>query len=137
MTLSVAYAAGVLLRSPWLLADRPTEVLGLMVLSGFAHGGYLWFLSQAYARGGLVTTYPLARGTAPLIVAALGVVEERHVARTRVVILGELRRRAQIHHHGVGTLQELRDVQGRDAGLGHGRERCSSGVGDGHGSPSV
>ena len=73
ITLAVAYATGVLLLSPWLLADRPTEVLGLMVLSGFAHGGYLWFLSQAYARGGLVTTYPLARGTAPLIVAALGV----------------------------------------------------------------
>lgn len=71
--LAVAYAGGVVLLSPWLIVDPPTEVLGLMVASGLAHGGYIAFLSRAYRRGGLATTYPLARGTAPLLVALAGV----------------------------------------------------------------
>ena len=71
--LAIAYAVGAVVLSPWLVADPPTEVLGLMVLSGLAHGGYITFLAQAYRRGGLATTYPLARGTAPLLVAGAGV----------------------------------------------------------------
>jgi drug/metabolite transporter (DMT)-like permease len=71
--LAIAYATGALFLSPWLLADPPTEVVGFMVLSGLAHGGYIAFLAQAYRRGGLATTYPLARGTAPLLVAGAGV----------------------------------------------------------------
>jgi drug/metabolite transporter (DMT)-like permease len=71
--LGIAYANGVVLLSPWLIADPPTEVIGFMVLSGVAHGGYITFLSRAYTRGGLATTYPLARGTAPLLVAMIGV----------------------------------------------------------------
>lgn len=71
--LAVAYATGAIVLSPWLIADPPTDVLGLMVLSGIAHGGYITFLAQAYRRGGLATTYPLARGTAPLLVAGAGV----------------------------------------------------------------
>ena len=71
--LAIAYANGVVLLSPWLIADPPTEALGFMVLSGVAHGGYLLFLARAYAHGGLATTYPLARGTAPLMVALVGI----------------------------------------------------------------
>lgn len=71
--LAIAYATGALLLSPWLIADPPTEVLGLVALSGLAHGGYIAFLAQAYRRGGLATTYPLARGTAPLLVAGAGI----------------------------------------------------------------
>jgi len=71
--LAVAYGNGVVLLSPWLIIDPPTEVIGFMVLSGLAHGGYITFLSRAYTRGGLATTYPLARGTAPLLVALIGI----------------------------------------------------------------
>lgn len=71
--LAIAYATGAVVLLPWLIVDPPTEVLGLMVLSGLAHGGYISFLAQAYRRGGLATTYPLARGTAPLLVAGAGV----------------------------------------------------------------
>lgn len=71
--LAVAYATGAVLLSPWLLVDPPSEVLGWMFLSGFAHGGYIWALATAYSRGGLATTYPLARGAAPLVVAGVGV----------------------------------------------------------------
>jgi drug/metabolite transporter (DMT)-like permease len=71
--LAVAYGNGVLLLSPWLIIDPPTEVIGFMVLSGLAHGGYISFLSRAYRHGGLATMYPLARGTAPLLVAVIGI----------------------------------------------------------------
>lgn len=71
--LALMYATGALLLLPWLIADPPTEALGFVALSGLAHGGYLLFLGAAYARGGLATTYPLARGTAPLLVAFVGI----------------------------------------------------------------
>ncbi len=73
MEMAVAYATGILLLSPWLIADPPFEVIGWVLLSGVAHAGYIWGLSTAYSRGGLATTYPLARGTAPLVVAVVGV----------------------------------------------------------------
>lgn len=73
MELVIAYATGAVALAPWLLADPPTEVLGLMLLSGLAHGGYISFLARAYRKGGLATTYPLARGTAPLLVAGVGI----------------------------------------------------------------
>ena len=71
--LGIAYANGAVLLLPWLIIDPPTEALGFMVMSGLAHGGYILFLSQAYQRGGLATMYPIARGTAPLIVAGVGI----------------------------------------------------------------
>ncbi|MEQ8839715.1 MAG: hypothetical protein RIB98_01930 [Acidimicrobiales bacterium] len=71
--LAIAYATGAVVLLPWLVMDPPTEVLGWMVLSGLAHGGYIGFLAQAYRRGGLATTYPIARGAAPLFVAAAGI----------------------------------------------------------------
>ena len=71
--LAIAYAVGSLALSPWLIADPPIDVVGLMLLSGLAHGGYIAFLARAYRQGGLATTYPLARGTAPLLVAGAGV----------------------------------------------------------------
>lgn len=71
--LALMYTTGAVVLAPWLVADPPTEALGFVLLSGLAHGGYLLFLSQAYARGGLATTYPLARGTAPLLVAVVGI----------------------------------------------------------------
>ena len=40
-----------------------------LLLSGVLHVGYMLFLTEAYAHGDLAQVYPLARGTAPLIVA--------------------------------------------------------------------
>lgn len=41
--------------------------------SGLLHTGYKLFLVQAYTHGDLSYVYPIARGTAPLIVAVVGV----------------------------------------------------------------
>jgi len=43
-----------------------------LLLSGVLHVGYMLFLTEAYAHGGLAQVYPLARGSAPLIVALVG-----------------------------------------------------------------
>jgi len=71
--LTVAYGTGVLILTPWLIIDPPFEVMGLVLLSGIAHAGYLTFLSAAYRRGELATMYPLARGSAPLILGVVGI----------------------------------------------------------------
>ncbi len=72
-TLAASYLFGALLLSPWLLTNPPTEVWPLVLLSGTIHGGYLWALSGAYDRGQLATTYPIARGSAPILVAIVAV----------------------------------------------------------------
>ncbi|MCF3935663.1 EamA family transporter [Acuticoccus sp. M5D2P5] len=48
------------------------EAWGWLVLSAALHVGYRLFLIRAYAHGDLAEVYPLARGTAPLIVALVG-----------------------------------------------------------------
>ena len=72
-TLTVAYLTVTVVFSPWLIADPPSEVLGFMLLSALAQSGYIWSLSGAYDRGALAVTYPVARGSAPLVVAVLGI----------------------------------------------------------------
>ena len=49
-----------------------TAALPWLLLSGVLHVGYMLFLTEAYAHGDLAQVYPLARGTAPLIVALVG-----------------------------------------------------------------
>jgi drug/metabolite transporter (DMT)-like permease len=44
-----------------------------LVASGMLHSGYKFFLIRAYDHGDLSQVYPLARGSAPLIVALVGV----------------------------------------------------------------
>ena len=61
MEVAVAYATGTVLLSPWLVIDPPVEVIGWVVLSGVAHGGYIWGLATAYSRGGLAPPSPAAR----------------------------------------------------------------------------
>ncbi|MEM7143003.1 MAG: hypothetical protein AAF548_18415 [Actinomycetota bacterium] len=72
-TLAVSYLVGATVLSPWLIAQPPFEVWGLILISGCLHASYITALSAAYDRGALAITYPIARGSAPLVVAALGV----------------------------------------------------------------
>ena len=61
----------------WLVVGRPaipTETLVLSVASGFLEAIYFAFLASAYRRGDLSLVYPLARGSAPLLAVAIGVV---------------------------------------------------------------
>ncbi len=65
--------AGVVLLLPTLLAP-PWQVLPLIILSALAEAAYALLLSAAYHRGALAVAYPIARGTAPLLVTLGGVV---------------------------------------------------------------
>ena len=52
----------------------PPETLALSVVSGALEAIYFAFLAAAYRRGDLSLVYPLARGSAPLLAVAIGVV---------------------------------------------------------------
>ena len=52
----------------------PLEGVGLGVGSGVVEAAYFIFLAAAYRRGDLSVVYPVARGTAPLLAVAIGVV---------------------------------------------------------------
>ncbi|SHJ69002.1 EamA-like transporter family protein [Palleronia salina] len=55
-----------------LMRDLPgLEVVPWLAASGLFHAGYKLFLALAYEQGDLSRVYPIARGTAPLIVMAL------------------------------------------------------------------
>ena len=61
----------------WLIVGQPaipSETLALSVVSGLLEALYFAFLASAYRRGDLSLVYPLARGTAPLLAVAIGVV---------------------------------------------------------------
>ncbi len=51
----------------------PASALGLAVVSGFLEAAYFVLLASAYRRGPLSLVYPLARGSAPLIAVAVGI----------------------------------------------------------------
>jgi drug/metabolite transporter (DMT)-like permease len=57
---------------PFTLANPPWRVLPLIVLSGLAECAYALALAAAYRRGALALAYPIARGTAPLLVTLGG-----------------------------------------------------------------
>lgn len=66
----------------WLVSGRPpipTEAVVLGAASGVLEAAYFAFLAAAYRRGDLSVVYPIARGTAPLLAVAVGIVvlEER------------------------------------------------------------
>lgn len=77
----VAMVASALVLVPaaglgWFAIGRPAvppEALGLGVVSGFLEALYFALLSAAYRRGDLSLVYPVARGTAPLLAVAAGV----------------------------------------------------------------
>jgi len=61
----------------WLAAGAPAlpaEGIALGIASGFVEAAYFILLSAAYRRGDLSVVYPIARGTAPLLAVAIGVV---------------------------------------------------------------
>ena len=73
----LALAAAVLLSAPVLLVHPVTELTAgawaLVLLCGAFETAYLLTLTAAYAIGDLSLVYPIARGTAPLVVAPLAV----------------------------------------------------------------
>jgi drug/metabolite transporter (DMT)-like permease len=72
--------AGVLIPAAlvgWLVLGRPpipAEAWILALLSGLIEALYFALLSAAYARGDLSLVYPIARGTAPVLAVAIGIV---------------------------------------------------------------
>jgi drug/metabolite transporter (DMT)-like permease len=81
-TAARAMGWGLLVATPlaaatWWLNGRPAvppQVWALAGASALAELLYFIFLSAAYRRGDLSTVYPVARGTAPLIAVAIGLV---------------------------------------------------------------
>jgi uncharacterized membrane protein len=60
----------------WLWNGRPAvsgEAFGLAIASGVVEAIYFVCLSAAYSRGALSLVYPLARGSAPLLAVAVGI----------------------------------------------------------------
>jgi multidrug transporter EmrE-like cation transporter len=60
----------------WLLIGRPglpAQAFGLAAVSGVIEAVYFVLLSAAYRRSDLSVVYPIARGTAPLLAVAVGV----------------------------------------------------------------
>jgi uncharacterized membrane protein len=53
--------------------ELPVDGIALGIASGAIEAGYFVLLAAAYRRGDLSVVYPLARGTAPLIAVAIGV----------------------------------------------------------------
>ena len=53
----------------WLRSHHiPTDGWIYIFATGLIHAFYFWFLGAAYERGDLSTVYPIARGTAPVLV---------------------------------------------------------------------
>jgi drug/metabolite transporter (DMT)-like permease len=79
---AVAMPVGTLLVTPfgvavWLAAGRPWlawPACLLAGLSGLVELGYFHALSNAYRRGEVSSVYPVARGTAPVLATAIGLV---------------------------------------------------------------
>lgn len=71
--LAGSYVVAGVLFSPWVVMDPPWSVWPIILVSGVIHGLYLWGLSGAYQSGTLASTYPVARGSAPLFAAVFGV----------------------------------------------------------------
>lgn len=70
----VTVVAGPLFLIPVLIAYRPFEALGwaFVLVSGLLQALYTLMLGRAYQHGDLSLVYPLARGTAILVVTLLG-----------------------------------------------------------------
>jgi drug/metabolite transporter (DMT)-like permease len=72
--MSIAAGQGLVatLLLPVVASPRP-QAVGWIVVSGALHAAYKLFLMQAYRVGDMGQVYPLARGAAPLLTGAVGV----------------------------------------------------------------
>jgi len=133
MAMSGLISGAVLL--PFFLFDPPSGVWGLLVISGVAEAIYGLALAGAYRRGDLSVTYPVGRGSAPLMatLAATVVVGEPASARTVVaaslVAVGLVLLAFRSHHSGMlaatglalvvgATIATYSVVDARAVGLG-------------------
>ena len=58
-----------------LLTPAPSvESIPFIILSALLHIGYEWYLLSAYRFGDLIKVYPIARGTAPILVAIVSLI---------------------------------------------------------------
>jgi drug/metabolite transporter (DMT)-like permease len=76
-TVMSALVATAALLPLWLILGRPTlsaAAVLLCLISSLLETGYMWLLSTAYRRGDVSTVYPIARGSAPLLSVAVGLV---------------------------------------------------------------
>jgi uncharacterized membrane protein len=93
-TTTKALSLGVLCFLPivfvyWLIVGMPAvsnHVLFLAVLSGIAELGYFWFLAYSYRRGQLSVVYPIARGSAPVLAFAFGILFlNEHISQPQII----------------------------------------------------
>ena len=71
--------------APFLIADPPTGLWGLLLVSGTAEACYGLALAGAYRRGELSVTYPVGRGSAPLLATIAAVVVVGQPASLRIL----------------------------------------------------
>ena len=89
------------------------EAWPYLIASAFVNIGYMLFLSQAYRSGDLSHAYPLARGIAPLIVAAVSTVflgEQLSQASQIAILLIGLGITSLSLTRGVEGLRDLRMI---------------------------
>ena len=70
--IALAYLAVGIALLPAAVVDPPVEVVGAVLASSVAHSAYLTLLGIGYREGSLGVVYPIARGTAPLLIGLGG-----------------------------------------------------------------
>ena len=68
VVITFAYLAVGIALLPAAVVDPPVEVVGAVLASSVAQGAYLTLLGTGYREGSLGVVYPIARGTAPLLI---------------------------------------------------------------------
>lgn len=74
---AAAAVATIAVVPAWLILGRPgfsAEAAALCFVSSVLETSYIWLLSTAYRRGEISAVYPIARGSAPLIAVAVGLI---------------------------------------------------------------
>ncbi len=72
VVIALAYLAVGIVLLPAAFVDPPTEVVGAVLASSVAQSAYLSLLGTGYREGSLGVVYPIARGTAPLLIGLGG-----------------------------------------------------------------
>ena len=72
VVIDLAYLAVGIVLLPAAFVDPPTEVVGAVLASSVAQSAYISLLGTGYREGSLGVVYPIARGTAPLLIGLGG-----------------------------------------------------------------